>query len=90
MQATAQAELIAPGKNKLTVVYKGKTYTAGLGRTGNILFNGAPRAGGCIWPCMSQPIKRGDGGGGRPAVTPIGRFVAILAFRWIGRQTGLA
>ena len=45
VQATAQAELIAPGKNKLTVVYKGKTYTAGLGRTGNILFNGAAHTG---------------------------------------------
>ncbi len=35
-----QAGLIAPGSNKLSVTYKGTTYTAGLGRSGNILYEG--------------------------------------------------
>ena len=35
-----QAGLVAPGSSKLSVTYKGTTYTAGLGRSGNILYEG--------------------------------------------------
>lgn len=36
-----QAELIAPGKSRLSVNYKGVVSTASLGKTGNILYQGA-------------------------------------------------
>jgi len=37
---TQQAGLLAPGKNRLSVHYKGTTYTAGLSRPGTILYEG--------------------------------------------------
>ncbi len=40
-----QAGLLAPGKNRLSVHYKGTTYTAGLSRPGTILYEGM--AGQC-------------------------------------------
>lgn len=36
------AGVTAPGRNNITVVYKGVTYTASLGREGLILYQGAP------------------------------------------------
>ena len=36
-----QAELMAPGKGRLSVNYKGVISTASLGKTGNILYQGA-------------------------------------------------
>ena len=39
-----EAGLTPAGRNKITVVYKGVTYTASLGHEGLILYQGAPRA----------------------------------------------
>ena len=41
LPAVAQAGYLAPGKNRLSVTYKGTTYIAGLSRTGSILYEGA-------------------------------------------------
>ena len=46
-----QAGLITPGGNKLSVTYKGTTYTAGLGKSGNILYEGED---------ISKAVHRGE------------------------------